>query len=97
MLKEKEAPAQDEQMRKRKQYLMEQREKLLNMKREARMKAFANAEGDAKQERPRTAKAAKAALSGRASAAPAAKISDEVLQARKALAQKLKAEVMGIP
>lgn len=88
--------AEQDDLQKRQEYLRQQRDKLLNMKREARLKAFAEAENDGKQKRPKTAKAAKVAMRGGRGEQPAPKISDDVLAARKALAQKLKQEVMGL-
>ncbi len=97
MLKAKDETATEKEIKARQEYLRQQRDKLLNMKREARMKAFSDAEGDGKRSRPKTARAAKSAMrGGRGGAEPAPKISDDVLAARKALAQKLKQEVMGM-
>uniref|UniRef100_A0A914WBX2 Cilia- and flagella-associated protein 36 n=1 Tax=Plectus sambesii TaxID=2011161 RepID=A0A914WBX2_9BILA len=88
----KDAPkVSDESMEARASYLREQRDKLLAMKKVAREKAFEDSEKDARQARPKTAKAAKGAMRGQAAAAA---VGDDVLAARRALAQKLKNEVM---
>lgn len=80
-------------MAKRQEHLKQQRDKLLNMKRDARERAFADAEGEASRTRPKTAKAAKSALRGRGRIGGEA--TDDVMAARRALVDKLKQEVMG--
>ena len=91
MLKDKES-VPDSEIRARQEYLRKQRDKLLSMKREARELAFAEQESETKRRRPKTAQAVRSALRGKPMGQP--KISSEVLEARKALAQKLKEEVM---
>lgn len=80
-------------MAKRQEYLKQQRDKLLAMKREARERAFADAESEGGRTRPKTAKAAKSALRGRGHIGGEA--TDDVMAARRALVEKLKQEVVG--
>jgi hypothetical protein len=79
----------DEAMRARAAYLRMQRDKLLAMKKAAREKAFADNAHTA-TDRPKTARAARGALRGQIPD----KIGDDMLAARRALAIKLKQEVI---
>ncbi|CAI4223657.1 unnamed protein product [Auanema sp. JU1783] len=73
----------------RRQYLQQQRDKLLTLKNAERQKQIEVVSAKVQQERPRTAKAARGAMRGNQN-------NDEVLAQRRALASKLKAEIAEI-
>ncbi|XP_066946316.1 cilia- and flagella-associated protein 36 isoform X2 [Macrobrachium rosenbergii] len=77
-----------EELRRRQEYLKEQRDKLLAMKKQEREKQLAAYEGSETQKRPKSSRAARRVLAGSA-------IDPHTLQVRKALAERLKAEVIG--
>ncbi|KAK9874032.1 hypothetical protein WA026_002385 [Henosepilachna vigintioctopunctata] len=79
------------ELKKRQEYLKKQRDKLVALKKEERRKQFGKAEVEsvAKKIRPKSAKAAEAILIGEQSAIP-----HQQLQLRKALAERLKVEVV---
>ncbi|XP_037794873.1 cilia- and flagella-associated protein 36-like [Penaeus monodon] len=95
---EEEAPAQEEtqqsdqidpeSIRRRAEYLKEQRDKLLALKQQEREKQLAAFEESAPQKRPKSSRAARKVLAG-------SDIDAHTLQVRKALAERLKAEVIG--
>ena len=76
------------ELKRRTDFLKSQRDKLLAMKRTERDKQLAEAEKSQSSARPKSARAARSAFSG-------SKIDSETLKARKALAAKLKQEVVG--
>ena len=76
------------ELKRRTDFLKAQRDKLLAMKRAERDKQLAEAEKVESTSRPKSARAARSAFSG-------SKIDSETLKARKALAAKLKQEVVG--
>lgn len=79
------------ELKKRQEYLRAQRDKLVALKKEARKKQL-NAENDGKnksRERPRSAKAAQAVLTGEKP-----NVEPQQLQIRKTLAERLKTEVV---
>ncbi|KAJ8985948.1 hypothetical protein NQ317_010705 [Molorchus minor] len=79
------------ELKKRQEYLRAQRDKLVALKKEARKKQL-NAETESKEDsknRPRSAKAAKAVLTGEKT-----NIEPQQLQLRKTLAERLKSEVV---
>ena len=76
------------ELKRRTDFLKSQRDKLLAMKRAERDKQLAEAEKSQSGTRPKSARAARSAFSG-------SKIDSETLKARKALAAKLKQEVVG--
>lgn len=81
----------ENQLKKRQEYLRKQRDKLVALKTEERRKQFGKAEGGnvLKKTRPKSAKAAEAVLTGEQSTIP-----HQELQLRKALAERLKMEVV---
>ncbi|XP_047494532.1 cilia- and flagella-associated protein 36-like isoform X2 [Penaeus chinensis] len=95
---EAEAPAEQEtqqsdqidpeSIRRRAEYLKEQRDKLLALKQQEREKQLAAFEESAPQKRPKSSRAARKVLAG-------SDIDAHTLQVRKALAERLKAEVIG--
>ncbi|XP_042870579.1 cilia- and flagella-associated protein 36-like isoform X2 [Penaeus japonicus] len=90
---EQETPAQSdeidpESLRRRAEYLKEQRDKLLALKQKEREKQLAAFEESAPQKRPKSSRAARKVLAG-------SDIDAHTLQVRKALAERLKAEVIG--
>ena len=66
------------------------------MKRAEREKQLEEAETAAVTARPKSARAARSALGGRSAGGGASKIDPATLKARRALAEKLKQEVVGI-
>ncbi|KAL7632530.1 UNVERIFIED_CONTAM: hypothetical protein RMT77_017147 [Armadillidium vulgare] len=76
-----------EEVAKRQEYLRQQRDKLLEMKRQEREKQLSAFEESAPQSRPKSSKAARKAMKG-------SSIDPQTLQVRKALAERLKAEVI---
>ena len=82
-----------EELKKRTEYLKEQRDKLLAMKKSEREKQLVEAEQQNLRSRPKSAKAARSAMKNRGNAAT--NIDPETLKARQALADKLKQEVIG--
>lgn len=77
-----------ESLRRRAEYLKEQRDKLLALKQQEREKQLAAFEESAPQKRPKSSRAARKVLAG-------SDIDAHTLQVRKALAERLKAEVIG--
>ncbi|KAK7074745.1 Cilia- and flagella-associated protein 36 [Halocaridina rubra] len=77
-----------EELRRRQEYLKEQRDKLLALKQQEREKQLAAYETSVPQKRPKSSKAAHRVLDG-------STIDAHTLQVRKALAERLKAEVIG--
>ncbi|XP_050296709.1 cilia- and flagella-associated protein 36 [Anthonomus grandis grandis] len=75
------------ELKKRQEYLRAQRDKLVAMKKEARQKQLNGNSSKAKNNRPKSAKAAEAVLTG-------GSIGAGQLQLRKTLAERLKAEVV---
>ena len=73
---------------KRQAYLRQQRDKLLEMKRQEREKQLQSYEQSHKQARPKSSRAARRAMKGSA-------IDPQTLQVRRALAERLKSEVIG--
>jgi len=82
------------ELKKRTDYLKAQRDKLLAMKRAEREKQLEAVEKTQSRARPKSARAARSIMSGKPAAADE-KIDPQTLKARKALAEKLKAEVIG--
>ena len=82
------------ELKKRTEFLKEQRDKLLAMKKAEREKQLAEVEQQQLRSRPKSAKAARSALRNK-TLAPL-NIDPETLKARQALAEKLKQEVIGI-
>jgi hypothetical protein len=76
---------------KRQEYLKAQRDKLLALKKQEREKQLQAVESNSSKQRPRSAKAAQSALAGQ----PETEINSQTLQVRKALAERLKSEVVG--
>lgn len=90
-----------EEMTTRREYLRSQRDKLIAMKKEAREKEFGKFETEKPAEttaRPKTAKLARAAMRGQRlpSVDVGDKATDQLIQARRELINKLKQEVMGL-
>ncbi|XP_045609982.1 cilia- and flagella-associated protein 36 [Procambarus clarkii] len=77
-----------EELVKRQNYLKAQRDKLLALKQEEREKQLAAFEESAPQKRPKSSRAARKVLDG-------STIDPQTLQVRRALAERLKAEVIG--
>lgn len=79
------------ELKKRQEYLRKQRDKLVALKKEERKKQFGNADNEnvMKKTRPKSAKAAEAVLTGEQAFIPS-----QQLQLRKALAERLKMEVV---
>ena len=86
-----------DELRKRTEFLKAQRDKLLAMKKEEREKQLAEAEQQHVKSRPKSARAARSAF-GRSSAptddGAGGSIDPETLRIRRALAEKLKREVI---
>jgi hypothetical protein len=78
-----------EELMRRQEYLKAQRDKLLALKKQEREKQLQAVESDSSKQRPRSAKAAQSALAGHAA------INAQTLHVRKALAERLKSEVVG--
>ncbi|XP_076042512.1 cilia- and flagella-associated protein 36 [Oratosquilla oratoria] len=76
-----------EELRKRQEYLKSQRDRLLALKKQEREKQLAEFEHNSSQKRPKSSRAARRALSGNT-------IDAQTLKVRKALAARLKAEVI---
>lgn len=81
------------ELKKRTEFLREQRDKLLAMKRAEREKQLEEAEKTSSRARPKSARAARTAMSS--SGQSTVQIDPQTLKARKALAEKLRAEVIG--
>ncbi|GFG28438.1 hypothetical protein Cfor_11349 [Coptotermes formosanus] len=79
------------ELMKRQEYLKAQRDKLLALKKQEREKQLQAVESNSSKQRPRSAKAAQSALAGQ----PETEINSQTLQVRKALAERLKSEVVG--
>ena len=79
------------ELKRRTAFLKAQRDKLLAMKKAEREKQLEEVEKSQMKSRPKSAKAARSALGGRSTP----KIDPKTLEARRALAEKLKAEVIG--
>lgn len=77
-----------EELQRRQHYLKEQRDKLLALKQKEREKQLAAFESSAPQKRPKSSRAARKVLDG-------SSIDAHTLQVRRALAERLKAEVIG--
>nr|XP_053652784.1 cilia- and flagella-associated protein 36-like [Cherax quadricarinatus] len=77
-----------EELKKRQEYLKAQRDKLLALKQEEREKQLAAFEKSEPQKRPKSSRAARKVLEG-------STIDAQTLHVRKALAERLKAEVIG--
>ncbi|KDR03829.1 cilia- and flagella-associated protein 36 [Zootermopsis nevadensis] len=78
-----------EDLMRRQEYLNAQRDKLLALKKQEREKQLQAVETGSSKQRPRSAKAAQLALAGQP------EINAQTLQVRKALAERLKSEVVG--
>ena len=84
-----------DELKRRTEFLKAQRDKLLEMKRAEREKHLAEVEaGQASKMRPKSAKAARSALGGAKGGRLAASVDPDTLNARRALAEKLKNEVI---
>ncbi|XP_069688630.1 cilia- and flagella-associated protein 36 isoform X2 [Periplaneta americana] len=79
----------EEELLRRQEYLKAQRDKLLALKKQEREKQLKAVEVGNTRQRPRSAKAAQAAMDGQP------EINAQTLQVRKALAERLKSEVVG--
>ena len=79
------------ELKRRTEFLKAQRDKLLAMKKAEREKQLEDVEKSQIKSRPKSAKAARSALGGRSTP----KVDPKTLEARRALAEKLKAEVIG--
>jgi len=93
LLRDRNAGISPEELKRRQEYLRQQRDKMLNMRQEARQKAFLDAEKRDSSIRPKTSKAARTAMAGKRNNET---IGEDVFAARKALAEKLKAEIGGL-
>ena len=82
-----------DELQKRTEYLKAQRDKLLAMKKAEREKQLAEVEQQQLRSRPKSARAARSAMGNKNMAA--SNIDPETLKARRALAEKLKQEVIG--
>jgi hypothetical protein len=82
-----------EELKRRTEYLRGQRDKLLAMKKAEREKQLAEVEKSELKSRPKSARAARSAMGSREGAL--SKIDPATLKARRALAEKLKQEVVG--
>ena len=82
-----------DELKKRTEFLKEQRDKLLAMKKAEREKQLAEVEQQQLRSRPKSARAARSALKHRNIAS--SNIDADTLKARQALADKLKQEVIG--
>ena len=86
----------EDEIRQRQQFLREQRDKLLAMKKEAREKQLRETEQDCGSHRPVSARAARSALrTAAAQQSPHSAESDKKMAMRKAIAEKLRQEVIG--
>ncbi|PSN29609.1 hypothetical protein C0J52_26456 [Blattella germanica] len=79
----------DEELIRRQAYLKAQRDKLLALKKQEREKQLQAVENATNRQRPRSAKAAHSAMAGQP------EVNAQTLQVRKALAERLKSEVVG--
>ena len=79
-----------DELKRRTEFLKGQRDKLLELKRAEREKQLAEAEKQAMKSRPKSARAARSALKK----SPSANVDPDTLNARRALAEKLKNEVI---
>jgi len=85
-----------DEIRQRQEFLRQQRDKLLAMKKEAREKQLREAERDSGSHRPVSARAARSALQAPSAQELAATAeSDKKMAMRKAIAEKLRQEVIG--
>eukprot|EP00095_Tigriopus_kingsejongensis_P011265 maker-scaffold526_size146413-snap-gene-0.21 protein:Tk11265 transcript:maker-scaffold526_size146413-snap-gene-0.21-mRNA-1 annotation:"coiled-coil domain-containing protein 104" len=84
----------EEELQRRTEFLRSQRDKLLAMKKEERERQLAEAEKEQMKTRPKSARAARSAF-GRGRPATGAGIDPQTLKVRRALAEKLKQEVIG--
>jgi len=84
-----------DEVRERQEFLRRQRDKLLAMKKEAREKQLRDAERDAASQRPVSARAARSALQSSGPQAAASAENDKKMAMRKAIAEKLRHEVIG--
>ncbi|KAK0407844.1 hypothetical protein QR680_003631 [Steinernema hermaphroditum] len=91
LLRDSEGGVNEEALKARAQYLKDQRDKLLALKQQEREKQFHEQEAKSALERPKTAKFARGAVRGAAVAQP---LNEDVLETRKAVASKLKSEVI---
>jgi len=87
----------EDEIRQRQQFLRQQRDKLLAMKKEAREKQLGEAERDVGSQRPVSARAARSALHAAAGTqhSPRSADADQKMAMRKAIAEKLRQEVIG--
>ena len=83
------------ELKRRTEFLKAQRDKLLALKKAEREKQLAEAEKAVAKARPKSARAARSAMGGRGGGQAGQKIDPELLKARRALAAKLKQEVIG--
>lgn len=93
------------ELKRRTEFLKSQRDKLLAMKKEERERQLADAEKSQMKSRPKSARAARSAFGkggsrssaagGDGGGAGAANIDPQTLKVRRALAEKLKQEVIG--
>ena len=81
-----------DELQKRTEFLKEQRDKLLAMKKAEREKQLAEVEQQQLRSRPKSARAARSAMKHRSS--KESDLDPETLKARRALAEKLKQEVI---
>ena len=81
-----------DELQKRTEYLKEQRDKLLAMKKAEREKQLAEVEQQQMKSRPKSARAARSAMKNKNIAS--SDIDPDMLKARQALAEKLKKEVI---
>ena len=88
------AEVDEGELKRRTEFLKAQRDKLLAMKKEERERQLADAEKSAAKTRPKSARAVRSAF-GKGSRGQASAIDPETLRVRKALAEKLKQEVIG--
>ena len=79
----------DEELIKRQEYLKAQRDKLLALKKQEREKQLQAMGNAGSKQRPKSAKTAQMALAGQP------EMNAQTLQIRKALAERLKTEVVG--
>jgi len=84
-----------DEIRQRQEFLRQQRDKLLAMKKEAREKQLHEAERDHGSHRPVSARAARSALQAPAQQSPDTAENDKKMAMRKAIAEKLRQEVIG--
>jgi len=84
-----------DEIRCRQEFLRRQRDKLLAMKKEARERQLREAERDRGSQRPVSARAARSALQASAQQSAATAESDKKMAMRKAIAEKLRQEVIG--